>query len=384
MDIKVNFSLKKGLTLFFIVMSFFMFGQNKEDKQIKVVFDQLVTAYGSAKSAPQLVILKKKNTPIPPANYNPQGKPKIEVDIYLYTICRTYGKDSLNALSIVLSHELAHYYNDHKFCSDYAYANLNSKNINLTKSIRDASLNSRMEKETEADIKGFFYAAAAGYSPFGLQSLLMDKIYKEYSLPDMQKGYPSKQERIAIAKSADEKAKELYGYFKAGLKAMEEERYDDAILAFDKANSFIPYRENYNNIGVARARKALLLKVKTSEEYKFPDRFLYPLEVENKSRLELETTRSIEDRQQHMSELLLSAQKDFQEAIRLDPKFTKGFINLACAYDLLDNPNAAIGKIKELPKEKQNIKDAKRILAIAYFHNNQIDLANEIWRELKM
>lgn len=384
MDIKVNFSLKKGLTFFFIVMSSFMFGQNKDEKQIKTVFDQLVTAYGSAKSAPQLVILKKKNTPIPPANYNPQGKPKIEVDIYLYTICRTYGKDSLNALSIVLSHELAHYYNDHKFCSDYAYANLHSKNINLTKSIRDASLNSRMEKETEADIKGFFYAAAAGYSPFGLQSQLIEKIYKEYNLPDVQKGYPSKKERIAIATSADEKAKELYGYFKAGLKAMEEKNYDVAITAFDKANSFIPYRENYNNIGVAKTRKALGLRLPDDIEKQFPLRFTYPIEIDNKSRLLNERNRALDDSDEEIKALLKSAQSDFEKAISLDKGYTKGFINLACVFDLLENPNAAIGKIKELSKDKQNTNEAKRILAIAYFHNKQKEEADSLWNELKM
>ena len=384
MDIKVNFSFKKGLTLFFSVMSFFMFGQNKEDKQIKAVFDQLVSAYGSSKSAPELVILKKKMTPIPPANYNPEGKPKIEVDIYLYTICRTYGKDSLNALSIVLSHELAHYYNDHKFCSDYAYANLHSKNFNLTKSIRDASLNSRMEKETEADIKGFFYAAAAGYSPFGLQTFLIDKIYKEYNLPDVQKGYPTKQQRNDIAKSADVKAKELYGYFQEGLKAMEEKRYDDAIKVFDKANSFIPYRENINNIGVAKTRKALELRVPDDIEKQFPIRFTYPIEIDNKSRLMIERTRALDDSDEEIKALLKSAQSDFEKAISLDKSYTKGFINLACVFDLLDNPNAAIGKIKELSKDKQNTNEAKRILAIAYFHNKQETVANVIWEELKM
>ena len=166
MVINLNTFFKKGLMLYFSMMSFFAFGQHQEEAQIKKVFDQLVLSYGNAKTAPELVFLKKKTIPIPPANYNPLGKPKIEVDLYLYTICRTYGKDSLNALSIVLSHELAHYYNDHKFCSDYAYAQLQSKNLNLKKYITAASLNSRMEKETEADIKGFFYAAAAGFSPF--------------------------------------------------------------------------------------------------------------------------------------------------------------------------------------------------------------------------
>lgn len=85
-----------------------------------------------------------------------------------------------------------------------------------------------------------------------------------------------------------------------------------------------------------------------------------------------------------MTELLLSAQKNFQEAIRLDPNFTKGYINLACVYDLLENPNAAIGKIRELSKENQNTIEAKRILAIAYYHNDQEELANDIWNNLKM
>ena len=371
-------------------MSFFAFGQHQEEAQIKKVFDQLVLSYGSAKTAPELVFLKKKTIPIPPANYNPLGKPKIEVDLYLYTICRTYGKDSLNALSIVLSHELAHNYNDHKFCSDYAYAQLQSKDLNLIKSIKAASLNSRMEKETEADIKGFFYAAAAGFSPFKLQASLIDNIYKAYHLPDVQKGYPTKQQRKDIAKSADEKAKELYGYFQEGLKAMEEKRYDDAILAFDKANSFIPYRENFNNMGVARTLKALQYKVITSEEIHYPKRFLYPLEIENVSRLnEKDNTRSSDDNNNNMEQLLKTAQKDFQEAIRLDPTFTKGYINLACVYDLLEDSTGAISIITKqlLPKEERESIDAQRILAIAYFNSNVKDYkikAEKIWSVLKM
>ena len=269
------------LTLFLCGISFLMFGQNNAQKQFQNVFDQLVLAYGSAKPAPQLNIILNKPKQIAPAKYYSSPKPNIKVDAYLLTICRTFGKDSLSALSVVLSHELAHYYSDHTFCSDYAYA-IKDKNQSLVPALKNATLNEKISKETEADQKGFFYAAAAGFSPFNLQGNLIDKIYKEYDLQDKQPGYPTKNERIIIAKNAEEKATELYNYFKVGLKALEEKKYDDAITAFETANSFIPYRENYNNIGVAKIRKALLLKVKTSEEYKFPDRFLYPLEVENK------------------------------------------------------------------------------------------------------
>ena len=378
MDFKAT-SFKKGLPLIFSVMSFFMFGQNKEEPQIRKVFDQLVMAYGNAKSAPDL-IFKKMSIP---AQYAPKGKPIIVIDQNLFSICRTFGKDSLNALAIVLSHELAHYYSDHTFCSDYAYAYLKPENPNVAKTVRDSRLNSKIEKETEADYKGFFYAAAAGFQPFGLQSDLIETIYKSYKLSDLQPGYPSKKKRKELAQGANDKATELFDCFQDGLKAMEEKKYDDAILAFGKANSFIPYRENFNNLGVARTLKALPFKTINSEEIHYPERFLYPLEIENKSRLNKEITRSLDDSSEEMEQLLKAAQKDFQEAIRLDPNFTKGHINLACVYDLLGNPNAAIGKIRELTNEKQYTNEAQRILAIAYFHDKQANKAEEIWKQLE-
>ena len=353
-------------------------------KQVQFVFDKLIPVYGSAKSAPKCVVIKKVNFPVLPASYTTKNGPTIQIDEALYKVCQTFGKDSLNALAIVMSHELTHYYNDHTFCSDYAFANFKS-NTTLKSKIGQASSSARIEKESEADIKGFFYAAAAGFQPHGLQGLLIGKIYTAYKLSDEQKGYPTKKERIAIANNAEKIAAQLYEYFKNGLIAIENKRYDEAIELFTKANSQVPFRENWNNIGIANTRKALILKENSEDEKLFPQKFLYPLEVENKSRLNKEVTRSLDDNSEEMVQLLKAAQKDFQEAIRLDPNFTKGYINLACVYDLLGNPNAAIGTIKDLkPIEQQKSTDAQRILAIAYFHDKQENKANDIWNELKI
>ena len=97
-----------------------------------------------------------------------------------------------------------------------------------------------------------------------------------------------------------------------------------------------------------------------------------------------ERNRALDDSDEEIKALLKSAQSDFEKAISLDKGYTKGFINLACVFDLLENPNAAIGKIKELSKDKQNTNEAKRILAIAYFHNKQKEEADSLWNELKM
>lgn len=360
-----------------------VFGQNSK-KQIEMVFNQLITVYGSAKSTPQLEIIKKEKLPIPPAKYIATPLPKIAIDIDLYKICQSFGKDSLNALSVVLSHELTHYYNDHTFCSDYAYANLYSNNPVLAKEIRNSSLASRNEKETEADIKGFFFAAAAGFQPFGLQGRIIDTIYKAYNLPDIQTGYPTKQKRKEIAESAETEANKLYGYFKAGLRALEDKKYDEAISNFINANGKIPFRENLNNMGVAKVRKALEMKAPSKAEDDMPKRFQYPLEVDNTSRLNKEQTRTSTDKVA-MNNLLVDAQKDFEKAIALDPSYHKSRINLACVYDLLGNHLSAIAEITEkLPKEIQESQAAKQILAIAYYNADKEEKAEEIWKELKL
>jgi tetratricopeptide (TPR) repeat protein len=382
----MGYKIEKTIKLFTAVLmcsfSAFIYGQSNKntDKQVRLVFNQLISVYGSAKPAPILKVDKY----LLPASYIANPKPIIKVDLALYKLCQTFGKDSLNALALVLSHELTHYYNDHTFCSDYAFANF-KYNAALKSKIGQSSYNARIEKESEADIKGFFYAAAAGFQPYGLQGLLIGKVYAAYKLDDIQKGYPSKQERIVIANNAEKKAAQLYEYFKSGILALENKQYDPAIELFNKANSQVPFRENWNNIGVAYARKALALKVGSKAEVENPNRFLYPLEVENKSRLLNESTRSLDDITDEIEKLLNEAQNAFEKALQLDPSFHKGRINLACVYDLQGKHNSAIAEIIEkLPKEVQETPEAKRILAIAYWNADMEVKAESIWLELKL
>ena len=364
------------------------FGQTKTNthNQVQFVFDRLISVYGSSKTEPKFEIVKKGKVPIPPAKYISDGQPTIQIDEAFYKICQTFGKDSLNALAIVLSHELTHHFNDHTFCRDYGFANLNAVNPNLKKTIGSASSNARKDKETEADIKGFFFAAAAGFEPHGLQEKLIIKIYKAYNLTDIQENYPSLQERIDLAQSADKKASELFNDFKNGLVALENKQYDVAIKCFESANGKIPFRENLNNIGVAKTLKAI--EKLPIEDKSHPSRFVYPLEVDFYSRLQNETTRGgLDDTNEEMEKLLKDAQKDFVEAIRLDHNFTKGYINLACVMDLLGDPEGAISKVTKqlLPKDKRESVDAQRILAIAYFHSNVKEYqekADAIWKQL--
>ena len=78
------------------------------------------------------------------------------------------------------------------------------------------------------------------------------------------------------------------------------------------------------------------------------------------------------------------AQKDFEKAISLDDSYVQSYINLACVFDLLGNPMAAIGKINELSKKDQKSREVMLILAIAYYNLDMDDKAEEIWKILKL
>ena len=378
--------MSRPFNLFLVIFmtSNLIFGQSNAttEKAAMDVFNNLVLAYGNAKTPPKLKIIENQNSP---AIYYPSPIPTISLDKGLLSICNSLGENSTNALSVVIAHELAHYYTDHTFCADFAFAS-RKDNPELSGRLKLLS-KTKAEKlaiEIEADQKGLFYACIAGYKPFNMYPKLLDAIYASYNLRDTNNGYPTKQERKEINLMAQKKVNLEYNIFLEGIEANKNEDYDKAIECFESLNRFFPSRENYNNLGVAKTRKALLLKVPTSEDYKYPKRFEYPLEIDYNSRLNQEVTRGLDDDSDMMQQLLKSAQKDFEKAILLDPSYTKGYINLACVYDLLENYYLAIGTINRLPINQKNTKDARRIYAIAHYHADMEDKAEVIWKKLKM
>ncbi len=119
--------MKKLIVLILVIFTSFvkLYSQSLPDKTntVKNVFDKLVKAYGSSKSAaPQLKILPNSENVRTVARYSSTNRPTVIIDEKLIDICLGLKHDSLNALAIIISHELAHFYKDHTFCIDYAYA----------------------------------------------------------------------------------------------------------------------------------------------------------------------------------------------------------------------------------------------------------------------
>jgi len=374
--------LKFSVLLFISVVQFsFAIQSNKDEDIVKEIFNKIVLAYGSPKSAPQLVF--SDNAMSTPAIYYAKPTARIVIDRNFFAICKSLNEYAVDAMATVLSHELAHYYNDHTFCSDFAFV-MRNESKNISDKLKTLSKSEKIALETEADLNGLFYATSAGYNPFSIYEELLNKIYTSYNLKDNIEGYPTKKERISIHAKAQQKIAQLYIVFQQGITAGKKGDYESAIEKFETLNRHFPSRENYNNIGVYFTLKALSLYPISRAAYLKPERFSYPLQIEEESRLILkkQTRSNSLETQEVIKVSLLSAQRSFEKSIALDPNYYNSFINLACVYDLLDNPEAALGKIKELPQSIQKQKRSKRIKAIAYYHMDMNLKAGELWEEI--
>lgn len=341
----------------------------EKEMVVKNVFDNLVNAYGNAKASPKLTLLPANQKEKVVAMYSNSPVPSIRVDEQLYDICQTIQADSLNALATILSHELAHYYNDHTFCSDYAFA---TRNRELLKSTKE----SKIEKETKADRDGIYYAMIAGYRPLQSFETVLNKIYKSYQLPVNLSGYPSLTERIKMIDYQTEEVKDLEAVYNAGLTLLYLNELPEAADCFNYLSMYFPSREVYNNLGVTTFLQAVQIMPVNGVD------FIYPIDIDPVSRLYTANTRSAGSTKEP-KELLKYAKRYFEKAQSLDPQYFPGYINLACVNTALANYDMALGVLNEAGDLKN--KSEEQILhlkAIIRARQNKTDEALDLFEKI--
>lgn len=352
--------------------------QNLEVKEsvLRRVFENIVNAYGNAKSPPSLNLVSKEKSDGYPASYISSPIPLIKIEEQVFDICMQMKADSLNALAIIVCHELAHYYNDHTWCSDYSYA---IRDTELGQKLRNQSRSDQLKYETQADNHSFYYCCIAGYSPFNIYGKLIDAVYKVYKFPATIPGYPGKEERKMIARKAQEKISRLYPVYDAGLLLLYLNQLQAAESCFDYLAKYFPGREIYNNLGVAKFLKALELKPYDTLN------FIYPIDIDPVSRMYQNSTRGGDDANIQYINMLKDAKKQFEKAQSLDPSYISSHINLACVNDALGNYQMALGNIFEAEQLDTNdpVK-LKHIKAIVLSHTGNKDTAETLLQTLSI
>lgn len=290
------------------------------------------------------------------------SKPDAEliVDEKLYDLCREFGADSLAALSVLIGHELTHFYGRHTEWAGFGQLPGQQK-PSAAQAEKIAVL------EAQADMQGGYRAFLAGYDIYRLIRPLYTKIYAAYQLPDTMPGYPTRENRIQYLEQQAINTRKLGMAFEAGLFFFLRKKYDLAERYFGLVADNIPSKEVLNNIGLCQLLRA-------SQAMTLPEMpFRYPFELETSNRLAPDGHRGNEV---DKADLLKQAISYFRQAIELDETYSAAYINLASASSLLGRNGTAketIDQLEEILKSHQDTlpANAHLVRAIALAEQGQ-------------
>ncbi|WP_281613585.1 hypothetical protein [Flammeovirga sp. SubArs3] len=350
--------------LFFIFLFFcitstinaqFLEEENYKFQEANNVLHKIAFTKGDNRPIPQLKIsIEPKYV----AKYYPgESQHFIYLDEKVYDLCATLGSDSLNALACIIGHELGHYYEDH----------IQSFGLSDT----DVT-HSKTELEDDADKFGLFYGAVAGFNTPKTFAKILDKIYDEYHRDSHLKGYPELKQRKKIINKAINEVDVFIHVYKVGQMLYAIGKYEEAYQCLEYILNHYPSKLIYNNLGVCQL-KIYMNKVQSKEIYPY----IYPFEFDVRVKRKVPNT-DLRSRDFNFSEIDLAIQ-NFKKAIQLDPLYETGYINLACAYSIKGNQDAASGTIFELETELQL--EGKTISENAYMVKGISKALNENYEE---
>ena len=333
---------------------------NYKEITAKKVFDRVSTAYGSGMNAPFFQLLPKSASKTQRLEYYPGDKPTVKMGEEVYDLCAKFGKDSLNALAALLGHELAHHYEKHDWCSSFSYL-LGSDNA-LIKSINSQDKNGKQRIESEADYYGGFYGYVAGYNTYAVLPQVLEKLYAENNIPDNIPGYPTKAQRIEIARKKMEEVRKWVGIFDAGEFLFAIGQFNLAGSCFAFLTQKFPSKEVYNNAGVCYLFRAKSFLATDDMPFLLPIDFDPNTNLKSSLRSGNINEEQKKDSIRYYADLAISY---FEKAKRTAPNYFNAQLNMGFADLLLNKNGAALDIALEL-MQKDAIKANKNNLSKAY------------------
>jgi len=294
---------------FFFLSSSLCINQELAKSTVNLVFDNIIQSIGNNNPRPpSLLISETSNNP---AVYYPITK-KILIEQKVLEICHGFGKDSLNALSYILAHELAHHYNNHDFLAKYATLDFSNE---VDQEIESSQ--QRIDDESEADIYAGFFSHIAGYDALSVAEQFLDQIYAEYNLPHTLPNYPTLIERKTIIQKNKEDFEILRTIFDNAniLMALGEYVYAQDFFEYILNKGFTS-REIYNNLGLCYIYEALDLGVEAASF-----EALIPFQIDLSSRIRVsELGRGLSVKEKALNKLNRAIQY-FEIALEQDKEY---------------------------------------------------------------
>lgn len=280
-------SAKFSLLIAFSLVSFVMNSQKAPPEFVVTVYNDIYQVMRT-RTSPKKPAIFLSNNKDEIALYTPSLN-QIEIGQNFIDMARSFGKDSLNVVAQILSHELAHVLLEQstlikKIGSGYASKEFNKRLKKTHASLRDTLF------ERQADEYSFFYAQIAGFNTKKNASKVLDSIYKQWGFKDKDlKRYPSLEERKLIAQTAANKMKSLNELFDAAILSNIVGKHNLAIDLFQFIlDEDFDSREIHNNLGTSY----LLKGINQLDKKVYP--YIFPVQIDLETKLKSERVYSAE------------------------------------------------------------------------------------------
>lgn len=287
------------------------------------VYNRLVEARGDRRYPVPALVMRKEEARVAQIFYDDL---EIVLEQKAYEVCQSFGDHADAAIATLLGHELTHYYEKHAWRRSFS-----AEYRDLPVGIQLDSLRDDVTNETQADYLGGFLVYSAGFGMFDQGAELISRLYKAYGIPEAVSGYPSLQDRQTLSKRTTEKLQRLIEIFDMANLLTAVGKYEEALQYYKYVLQRYQSRELYNNVGVTAVLQALVFFSDNEMPYHLP------LELD----LESVGSRGSNDTEQLRRDLLQEAIHHFDAAISLDPDYAPAYLNKACAYLLLGDPDRA-------------------------------------------
>ena len=289
-------------------------------------------------------------------------------------LARSFGKDSMNVIAQIMSHELAHVLLEQSSIIKDIGSGYASKAFNKMLKAKHVSLRDSLF-ERQADEYSFFYAQIAGYRTADLAPRILDSIYKQWNLKDKDlKRYPPLVERKLIATTASKKMKILKELFDVAILSNISGNYNLAIDLFKFIlEEDFDSREIHNNLGTAYLLKA----ISSLDTLEYP--YIFPVQIDLKT--ELGGDRGIG---QSAERDVKKALEQFKFAAQGKGKYPIAMLNKAICEWLLEDEEFEISMMRISKLDDDIIRQNARILeAIDLYHKEDKKSCKTLLKELK-
>ena len=289
-------------------------------------------------------------------------------------LARSFGKDSMNVIAQIMSHEMAHVLLEQSSIIKDIGSGYASKAFNKMLKAKHISLRDSLF-ERQADEYSFFYAQIAGYRTADLAPRILDSIYKQWNLKDKDlKRYPPLIERKLIATTASKKMKILKELFDVAILSNISGNYNLAIDLFKFIlEEDFDSREIHNNLGTAYLLKA----ISSLDTLEYP--YIFPVQIDLNT--ELDGHRGIG---QSAERDIKKALEQFKFAAQGKGKYPIAMLNKAICEWLLEDEEFEITMMRISKLKDGFVRQNARILeAIDLYHKDDKNSCKSMLKELR-